>query len=132
MRDADRRAVFERAGFLDEAYFFSFEDIEFCLRARDAGFQTACVQGALAYHEGGRTIGRRSARRVYFATRNHLRLAAQAGDSAGRPFRGALVLGLNAAYVVVSPEAPLIQGVSAVVRGAWHHMTGRYGSDCSE
>ncbi len=127
-----RRAVFERAGFLDEDYFFSFEDIEFCLRARDAGFHTACVQGALAYHEGGRTIGRRSARRVYFATRNHLRLAGQAGDSAGRPFRAALVFGLNAAYVVVSPEAPLIRGASAVVRGAWHHLTGRYGSDCSD
>jgi GT2 family glycosyltransferase len=127
-----RRAVFERAGFLDDDYFFSFEDIEFCLRARDAGFRIACVQAALAYHEGGRTIGRRSARRVYFATRNHLRLAAQAGDSLGRPFRAALVLGLNAAYVVVSPEVPLIPGASALVRGAWHHITGRYGSDCSE
>ncbi len=127
-----RRAVFERAGFFDEAYFFSFEDIEFCLRARDSGFHIACVQEALAYHEGGRTIGRRSARRVYFATRNHLRLAAQAGDSAGRPFRAALVLGLNAAYVLVSPEAPLVRGAFAAGRGAWHHFTGRYGSDCSD
>ena len=127
-----RRTVFERVGFLDEAYFFSFEDIDFCLRARDAGFGLACVQDALAYHDGGRTIGRRSPRRVYFATRNHLRLAARAGDFAGRPFRAALVLGLNAAYVVVSPEAPLVRGASAVVRGAWHHFSGRYGGDCSE
>jgi GT2 family glycosyltransferase len=124
-----RRAVFERAGFLDEAYFFSFEDIDFCLRARDAGFQTGCVQDALAYHEGGRTIGRRSARRVYFATRNHLRLAAQAGRPRGRSLRAGMVVGLNAAYVLVSPEAPLIRGASALVRGAWHHFTGRYGPD---
>ena len=124
-----RRAVFERAGLLDEAYFFSFEDIDFCLRARDAGFHTACVQDAIAYHEGGRTIGRRSARRVYFATRNHLRLAAQAGRPRGRSLRAGLVVGLNAAYVLVSPEAPLIRGASAVVRGAWHHVTGRYGPD---
>jgi len=122
-----RRAVFERAGFLDEAYFFSFEDIDFCLRARDAGFQTGCVQEAVAYHEGGRTIGRRSARRVYFATRNHLRLAAQAGPPRGRSLRAGIVVGLNAAYVLVSPEAPLIRGASALVRGAWHHFTGRYG-----
>ena len=124
-----RRAVFERAGLLDEAYFFSFEDIDFCLRARDAGFQTGCVQEAVAYHEGGRTIGRRSARRVYFATRNHLRLAAQAGRPRGRSLRAGLVVGVNAAYVLVSPEAPLIRGTSALVRGAWHHFTGRYGSD---
>ena len=124
-----RRAVFERAGLLDEDYFFSFEDIEFCLRAGGAGFQTGCVQEALAYHEGGRTIGRRSARRVYFATRNHLRLAAEAGDAKGRSLRAALVTGLNAAYVLVSPEVPLVRGTSAFVRGAWHHFRGRYGPD---
>jgi GT2 family glycosyltransferase/glycosyltransferase involved in cell wall biosynthesis len=124
-----RRAVFERAGLLDEAYFFSFEDIDFCLRARDAGYQTGCVQDALAYHEGGRTIGRRSARRVYFATRNHLRLATQAGRPADRSLRAGMVVGLNAAYLLVSPEAPLIRGASALVRGAWHHFTGRYGRD---
>ena len=45
-----RREVFERIGLLDEAYFFSFEDIDFCLRARKAGFHTACVQDARAYH----------------------------------------------------------------------------------
>ena len=123
-----RREVFERIGFLDEAYFFSFEDIDFCLRARGAGFQTACVQDAVAYHEGGRTIGRRSARRIYFGTRNHLRLAARAGAPAGRPFRMGVVVGLNAAYVLMSPEAPLLRGASALVRGAWHHFTGRYGS----
>jgi GT2 family glycosyltransferase/glycosyltransferase involved in cell wall biosynthesis len=122
-----RREVFERIGFLDEAYFFSFEDIDFCLRARNAGFQTGCVQDAVAYHEGGRTIGRRSARRIYFGTRNHLRLAARAGAPAGRPLRMGLVVALNAAYVLMSPEAPLVRGASALVRGAWHHFTGRYG-----
>lgn len=122
-----RREVFERIGLLDEAYFFSFEDIEFCLRAGEAGFQTGCVQDALAYHEGGRTIGRRSARRVYFATRNHLRLAAQAAPPS--PLRAGVVVGLNAAYVLLSPEAPLLRGTSALVRGAWHHFTGRYGPD---
>jgi len=124
-----RRAVFERAGLLDEAYFFSFEDIDFCLRARDAGFQTACVQDAVGYHEGGRTIGRRSARRVYFATRNHLRLAAQAGTARGRSLRAGIVVGLNAAYVLVSPEAPLVRGALALLRGARHHFIGRYGPD---
>ena len=124
-----RRDVFERAGFFDEAYFFSFEDVEFCLRARRVGFRTVCTPDAIAYHEGGRTIGRRSARRVYFATRNHLRLAEAAGSRAGRPLRAGLVLGLNAAYVLVSPEAPLVGGVGAFVRGAWHHFSGRYGAD---
>jgi len=124
-----RRAVFDRAGLLDERYFFSFEDVDFCLRARAAGFATVCAQGAIAYHEGGRTIGRRSPRRVYFATRNHLRLSAGAGSASGRAVRAGCVLGLNAAYVLVSPEAPLFGGFAAFVRGAWHHFAGHYGPD---
>jgi len=124
-----RREVFEHAGLLDDEYFFSFEDLEFCLRARRARFSTVCVPEAIAYHEGGRTIGRRSARRVYFATRNHLRLATENGSPSARPVRAALVLGLNAAYVLVSPEAPLVGGAAALVRGAWHHFSGRYGPD---
>jgi GT2 family glycosyltransferase len=123
-----RREVFEKVGFLDEAYFFSFEDIDFCLRARAAGFEVSVVQDARAYHEGGRTIGRRSPRRVYFGTRNHLRLAARTGQSATRPVRLAIVTALNAAYVLVSSESPLVGGAAAFGRGVWHHVIGRYGA----
>lgn len=123
-----RREVFDKAGLLDEPYFFSFEDIDFCLRARDAGFHTACVHDARAYHEGGRTIGRRSSSRIYYGTRNHLRLTARVGHRSGRLFRLGLVAGFNAAYVLVSPEAPLVGGLAAFVRAVWDHANGRYGA----
>jgi len=123
-----RREVFERIGLLDEAYFFSFEDIDFCLRARKAGFQTACVQDARAYHEGGRTIGRGSSRRIYFGTRNHLRLTARTGHRSSRLVRLGLVAGFNAAYVLMSPESPLVAGVAAFLRGVRDHANGRYGA----
>jgi hypothetical protein len=38
-------------------------------------------------------------------------------------------VGLNAAYAVTSADAPLIPGLAAVIRGAWHHVRGRYGPD---
>ena len=47
-----RRSVLELTGLLDEEYFFSFEDIDFCLRAAEKGFRSACVEAAVAYHEG--------------------------------------------------------------------------------
>ena len=123
-----RREVFEKIGFFDEAYFFSFEDIDFCLRAREVGFEISVAQDARAYHEGGRSIGRRSPRRVYFGTRNHLRLAARTGRGATRPVRLATVTALNAAYVLVSPESSLVGGAAAFARGVWHHIIGRYGA----
>jgi GT2 family glycosyltransferase/glycosyltransferase involved in cell wall biosynthesis len=125
-----RREVIERIGYLDDAYFYSFEDLDFCLRARAAGFSVWCVPRARAYHEGGHAIGRRSARRVYFATRNHLRLAARVDPrSRRRALTAARVVGYNTAYVLTSPDAPLWSGLAAVLRGSWHHFVGRYGPD---
>jgi GT2 family glycosyltransferase len=123
-----RRDVFDRAIDFDPDYFFSFEDIDFCLRAKEAGFRTACVQEAFAYHEGGRSIGRRSARRVYYATRNHLKLSRRIGPAWASMARGPLVAGLNLAYVLAAPEVPLLGGLSAVGRGIWDHVRGSYGT----
>jgi GT2 family glycosyltransferase len=123
-----RRDVFERIGLLDDEYFFFFEDVDFCSRARAAGFDVLRANEAIAYHEGGRSIGRRSPDRVYFATRNHLRLADRIGHGPRpAPVRAGLIVGLNAAYVLLSGETPRIRGLAAVARGAWHHARGRYG-----
>jgi GT2 family glycosyltransferase len=123
------REVLERVGLLEEAYFFSFEDLDFCLRARRAGFACLCVGDAVALHDGSRTIGRRAAARLYFASRNHLRaaaLGAPAGPVHGR-VRAVLIVGLNLLHALFTSEAPRGAGVRAVLRGAWHHARGRYG-----
>jgi GT2 family glycosyltransferase len=125
-----RAAVLRRIGPLDEEYFYSFEDLEYCLRAKRMGFRVMLVPDAVAYHEGGRSIGRRSPQRVYFATRNHLRLARStlSGTRLSHAARGALIIGMNAAYAVLSPQVPLVGGLAAVARGARDHVFGRYGS----
>ena len=46
------RAVFETIGLFDPDYFFSFEDLDFCLKARAAGFATVLGGDAVVYHEG--------------------------------------------------------------------------------
>lgn len=123
-----RRDVFEKVGLFDEAFFFSFEDIEFCLRVRRAGFDVLCVPDALAYHEGGRSIGRRSPDRIYFAARNHLRFVRIADAHPRAPWlRGGLIVGLNAGYVLLSGDTPRFRGLAALARGVWHHLGGRYG-----
>ncbi|MBO9342662.1 MAG: glycosyltransferase family 2 protein [Roseiflexus sp.] len=45
-----RRGVFERIGLFDERYFFYYEDTDFCLRARSAGFEIAYLPGAIVHH----------------------------------------------------------------------------------
>jgi len=61
-----RREVFEAVGFMDPAYFAYMEDVDYCLRAGEAGFQSACVGQAIAYHRGSAsTGGGYTARRKY-------------------------------------------------------------------
>jgi GT2 family glycosyltransferase len=126
------REVFERIGLFTEEYFFGFEDLDFCLRARQAGLRTACVGGAVVLHEGSASIGRASPRRLYFATRNHLLLARRSGpprSPAGRWLQTTSILGLNLMSVLLTSDVPRLQGLSAFVRGARDHFAGRHGDD---
>jgi GT2 family glycosyltransferase len=123
--------VFVRAGLLSEDYFFSFEDLEFCLRARRRGFVAIRAGRAFVYHEGGRSIGPTSPARLYFAARNHLRLARDAAPQAGpftRTMRTCSILALNVAHAVREPGAPLPVRLAAVVDGIRDYAAGRFGS----
>lgn len=127
-----KREVFERIGLFAEEYFFSFEDLDFCLRANRAGFRAACVDDAVAYHEGSVSIGSRSASRLYFATRNHLLVASRATPlpvPGLRFFRSGSIIGLNLAHALLSSQAPVGQGVRAVLRGSLHYLQGRFGDE---
>jgi GT2 family glycosyltransferase/glycosyltransferase involved in cell wall biosynthesis len=129
------RDVFDAIGLLDEAYFFSFEDLDFCLRARLAGFATIVAPAAAVYHEGSESIGRDSPRRLYFAARNHLLLARRHAPSEGSLqffARAAAILGLNLAHAVRSSGASLPARLAAVVRGTRDYAAGRFGADTAE
>ena len=52
-----RREVFERIGLLDGDYFAYHEDIEFCLKARAAGFGVRLIGAGLAYHAAHASTG---------------------------------------------------------------------------
>jgi GT2 family glycosyltransferase len=126
-----RRDVFETVGPLRSEYFFGFEDLDFCCRARGHKFLIACAGDAFVVHEGSRSIGPRSAMRAYFATRNHLLLAGRFppdGSQLARRARLAIVLGLNLVHVIAARDIPTMRGLAAAVRGAKDFALGRFGS----
>ena len=127
-----KREVFEAVGLLDEDYFFSFEDLDFCLRARRAGFATVLAGSAAVYHEGGRSMGANVPRRLYFAARNHLLLAWRNDPAAGRLAsvrRGCSIVLLNLAHALRSKGGSLFARLGAVVRGTRDYAAGRLGAD---
>jgi GT2 family glycosyltransferase len=125
-----RREVFAAIGLLRSDYFFGFEDLDFCCRARAQQFLTACTGAAYVLHEGSRSIGTHSALRAYFATRNHLLLASrfpEGGSRFGRALRLANVLALNVAHTIGATDIPTVSGLAAAVRGARDFVAGRLG-----
>jgi N-acetylglucosaminyl-diphospho-decaprenol L-rhamnosyltransferase len=90
-----RRQVIEKIGLLDEAYFVYYEETDYCLRARRAGWTSWYVPSSVIVHLEGQNTGvsdrkkapkRRPAywfasRRHYFV-RNHGWLTALAADMA--------------------------------------------------
>jgi len=124
------RTAWERVGLLDERYFFGFEDIDLCLRARAAGLGTCVDSHAVAYHEGGGSLGPTAPSRFYFAARNHLLLAGDhhAGGPLARVGRPLSVLALNVAHALTSPGGSKAAKLKATLRGALDYARGRFGS----
>ena len=54
---AIRREVLQSIGFLDESFYFYFEDVDYCYRARAAGFRIVYLPDAVLRHHGKASLG---------------------------------------------------------------------------
>lgn len=67
------RPVIEKIGLLDEKYFFSWEDVDYSVRAKKAGFDVLCVPKSLIWHKNAATSGGPgSILQDYYQTRHRL------------------------------------------------------------
>ncbi len=122
-------AALGRIGGLEESYCHSFEDVDWCARAREAGLGLAVVVGAQARHAGSKTLGAASAERLYYAARNHL-LAAERTlplRGASRALRTGRILGRNLLHALRQADVPRPAGLRAVLAGAADFRRGRFG-----
>lgn len=65
--------VFKSIGLLDDRYFLYYEEIDFCMRARQAGFKVLFAPYAKVWHKvSASTGGKKTALGHYYFTRNRL------------------------------------------------------------
>ncbi|WP_169808425.1 glycosyltransferase family 2 protein [Clostridium ljungdahlii] len=68
-----KREVFDKTGFLSEDYFMYLEDVDFCVKVKDAGYKIWYNPKAIIYHKVGFSSGgEESAFSIKWSTRNRL------------------------------------------------------------
>jgi len=67
-----KKNVFENLGGFDKDYFAHQEEIDFCIRARRAGYMLKSIPSSEVYHLGGGTLDYESSNKVYLNFRNNL------------------------------------------------------------
>jgi N-acetylglucosaminyl-diphospho-decaprenol L-rhamnosyltransferase len=78
-----RRELFEPLGGFDERYFVYLEDLDFSLRARQAGWHSYYLATARAFHRGGGTSEQVRAERLVYLLRSRLQYARRHFSRAG-------------------------------------------------
>ncbi|GAB3939532.1 glycosyltransferase family 2 protein [Spirosoma harenae] len=66
------RAVLKRAGSLDDSFFLYYEELDWSMRIRQAGFQIYYQPAALIFHRESMSVGKMNPMKVYYHTRNRL------------------------------------------------------------
>lgn len=67
-----RTEVPQKIGLFDARFFAHWEEIDFCWRAKNAGYQIFCEPAGLVYHVGGGTLPKDNGLKVYLNFRNSL------------------------------------------------------------
>ncbi|AWK90281.1 glycosyltransferase family 2 protein [Azospirillum thermophilum] len=101
-----RRDLFERLGGFDERFFVYFDDVDLCLRARQAGWEVVHFAGAEAYHRGGGTTDRVRDLRLFYSLRSRIQFAAKHFGMTGTVLVAAVSL-------LVEPLARLVHALVA-------------------
>jgi GT2 family glycosyltransferase len=67
-----KRELVEQIGLLDSRYYLNFEDVDLCVRARQAGYRVRYTPEAIGRHKVSASLGRGSPANTYYMTRNSL------------------------------------------------------------
>lgn len=67
-----RKAAIEKAGLMDTNYFLYYEEMDWAERMKKAGYDMYVNLDAAIYHKESVSVGKRSALKEYFMTRNRI------------------------------------------------------------
>jgi GT2 family glycosyltransferase len=67
-----RAELYHQLGGLDDDFFAHMEEIDFCWRAKNAGYKVMYCADSTVYHVGGGTLPKKSSRKTFLNFRNNI------------------------------------------------------------
>jgi rhamnosyltransferase len=133
-----KKSVFKEIGLFIEEYFIDFLDIEFCLRARQNGYQIIMAQSVSMVHNLGNTkrhnlLGSRVMAtnhnyiRRYYITRNRILTYKKYFKSEKDWLKEDLTATLKETIIVLLFEKDRFKKVNSIIKGSIHGLLGRTG-----
>lgn len=107
-----RRDLFETLGGFDERFFVYFEDLDFSMRVREAGWDIRYLATAFGQHRGGWSTGQGRRTRLYHDWRSRAAFAHKHFGSAGAA----------AVVMVTAVVDPFVRVASAVRHRSWREV----------
>ena len=123
-----RRALWERIGGLDDSFFAYWEDVDYSIRAAQAGFRNVTAFAAAVGHDSkpAKTAPESIRPHVYYyVARNEILLWRK--HARGLPRLKALLWNLSAQLFQLSLMPAYKDGVEAILAGLWDGWCGRGG-----
>ena len=114
-----RRKAIDEVGMLDEDYFFFFEETDWALRMRAAGWKVYHVPSARIYHLQGRSIGRDVRSRIAFYRSRYRFFGKWRGRMYNRAVRGVIFVRLIINWLLTSAGTILTAGINREMRDKW-------------
>jgi GT2 family glycosyltransferase len=112
-----RARTFQDLGGFDERFFLYYEDIDLCLRARDAGWEIALAPDAHVLHEGSKSTENEPESKVYHHARSRLLFFARHTHGKQRALFALSELAFIAREIVHHVAARRWKNAVAYVRG---------------
>lgn len=67
-----KKAVFDKAGYFPEKFFFYYEEMDWSARVKKAGYKIFFQPKGLIFHRQSMTLGLKSPKKLYYLTRNRI------------------------------------------------------------
>lgn len=114
-----RKKAMDEVGVFDERYFFFFEETDWALQMRVAGWRVYHVPSAMIYHLQGKSIGTNIRSRIEFYRSRYRFFAKWRGRVYDIAIRSIIYVRLIINWVLTSIAYVLTVGMSREIRGKW-------------